>query len=473
MAEAGNTVVLYPAPGIGHVVSMVELGKLILRRSPDKTLSVTILLTTGLLDSASLSAYILRVSQSNPSITFVRFPYTKPTSAPISPVAIQFDFIERNAVHVRTALTSITQPAKIHAFVIDFFCPSALPIARQLNLDTFYFFTSGTAVLGMYLYFPTIHRMGFEKSFRELTTTFLDFPGLPPIRASHVPQPLLDSEDPAYAYTIICCEQMAKASGIVVNTFEGFEPDAEKALADGAYLPDTATPPVYYIGPLIADPNEQKSEERVDEETGRVFSWLDQQKDQSVVFLCFGSRGVFSAAQLREMAAGLENSGVRFLWVVKNPERTMTDFDLEALFPAGFLSRTENRGLVVKSWAPQVDILRHTAVGGFVTHCGWNSVLEAVAAGVPMVAWPLYAEQFVNRAVMVESMEMAIGIEEDENGFVSAGELEKKVKELMGSEKGRALRERSLRMKEMSSAALADSGSSTAALMKLLEVWNG
>ncbi|CAM8961877.1 unnamed protein product [Rhodiola kirilowii] len=468
-AAARDTIVLYSGPGIGHVISTVELGKLILLRST-KLNSITILLTTGFMDSPSLSAYILRISNSNPSIIFLRFPHTPPTTTPMSNLAVVFDFIQRNTVNVRSALSSISNTSKIRAFVIDSFCASALEVANSFNLQTYYFFTSGAAVLGFCLYFPKIHQLGFDRSFRELKTTFLEFPGMPKISASDVPEPLLDLNDPAYAYTIFCCEQLAKASGILVNTFEGFEPDAEKGLVDGAYVPDSITPPVYYIGPLIADPNEQISG-AVDEATRRVFSWLDQRPKQSVVFLCFGSRGVFDEDQLKEIATGLENSGVSFLWVVKNPTKSAVEFDFDPPFPDGFLNRTENRGLVVKSWAPQVDILNHAAIGGFVTHCGWNSVLEAVVAGVPMVAWPMYAEQFVNRAMMVESMEMAIGIEEDENRFVSASEVERKVKELMESEKGRVLRQRSLEMKKMSFEALRDSGKSTAALMKLLDIW--
>ncbi|KAL9665460.1 hypothetical protein QQ045_020880 [Rhodiola kirilowii] len=467
---ASDTIVLYPGPGNGHVISMVELGKLILLRSTKLNNSIIILLTTGMLDSPSLSAYILRISNSNPSIIFLRLPHTPPTTTPMSKVAVIFDFIQRNIVNVRSALSSISNTSKIRAFVMDYFCASTYEVANSFNLQTYYFFTSGAAVLGLYLYFPKIHQLGFDRSFRELKTTFLEFPGMPKISASDVPQPLLDLNDPAYAYSIFCCEQLAKANGILVNTFEGFEPDAEKSLADGAYVPDSITPPIYYIGPLIADPSGQISG-AVDDATRRVFSWLDQQPKQSVVFLCFGSYGVFDADQLKEIATGLENSSVRFLWVVKNPNKSAVDFDFDPLFPDGFLNRTENRGLVVKSWAPQVDILNHAEIGGFVTHCGWNSVLEAVVASVPMVAWPIYAEQFVNRAMMVESMEMAIGIEEDENRFVSASEVERKVKELMESEKGRVLRQRSLEIKKMSFEALSDSGPSTAALMKLLDIW--
>ena len=101
----------------------------------------------------------------------------------------------------------------------------------------------------------------------------------------------------------------------------------------------------------------------------------------------------------------------------------------------------------MKSWAPQVEVLNHDSVGGFVTHCGWNSVLEAVCAGVPMVAWPLYAEQRLNRVLLVEEMKLALSIDESENGFVTGNEVEKRVRELMESE-GKLVRERAKEARE-------------------------
>jgi hypothetical protein len=249
------------------------------------------------------------------------------------------------------------------------------------------------------------------------------------------------------------------------------------------------------------------------------------------VFLCFGSLGLLTKEQLREIAIGLEKSGQRFLWVVRNPPtndlsvaiKAQRDPDLDSLFPDGFLERTKERGLVVKLWAPQVKILNHSSIGGFVTHCGWNSTLEAVCAGVPMVAWPLYAEQrlnrvvlveemklalsmnesedgFVthcgwnstleavcagvpmvawplyaeqrlNRVVLVEEMKLALSMNESEDGFVSAGEVETKVRGLMESEEGELIRERAIAMKNAAKAATDEGGSSYTAFSMLIESW--
>ncbi|VAH63633.1 unnamed protein product [Triticum turgidum subsp. durum] len=116
--------------------------------------------------------------------------------------------------------------------------------------------------------------------------------------------------------------------------------------------------------------------------------------------------GTFSVQQLQEIANGLDKSGERFLWVVRSPRNpdykygdSLPEPDLDALMPEGFLERTKDRGLVIKSWAPQVEVLRHRATGAFMTHCGWNSTLEGITAGLPLLCWPLYAEQKVNKAL--------------------------------------------------------------------------
>ena len=205
--------------------------------------------------------------------------------------------------------------------------------------------------------------------------------------------------------------------------------------------------------------------------------WLDAQPDRSVVFLCFGSMGTLSAEQLKEMAVGLERSGQRFLWSVRNPAgsnnpkkylEVRPEPDLDALLPQGFLERTKGRGLVVKSWAPQADVLRHRATGAFVTHCGWNSVLEAVAAGVPMLCLPLEAEQKMNKVCMTEDMGVAVELEGYMAGFVKAEEVEAKVRLVIEGGDGRQLRARAAARREEAEAALGEGGSSRASFAQFL-----
>jgi hypothetical protein len=466
-----EAIVLYPTPAIGHLISMVELAKLILTHQP--SLTVHILIAPQPYNAGSTAPYISAVSSTTPSITFHNLPNVTlpPTSSP-NHETLTFELLRLNNPNLHQSLLSISKSYTVRALIMDFFCSHAISVAANLSIPGYYFFTSGAGCLAYFLYLPTMHRSS-TKSFKDLNT-LLDIPGIPPIPSSDSPKPVLDRNDDAYKCFLDCSFSFAKSAGIIVNTFESLEPRVIKAISDGLCVPDGPTPPIFCIGPLIASSNER------DEAAPECLRWLDLQPSRSVVFLCFGSLGLFSMEQLKEISVGLERSGLRFLWVVRNPPTqdhslavtAQPEPDLDLLLPEGFLERTKERGLVVKSWAPQVAVLNHESVGGFVTHCGWNSVLEALRAGVPMVAWPLYAEQRLNRVVLVEEIRIALPMKESENGFVNAAEVEKRVRELMESEEGKSIRERIVWMKNEAKAALSDqSGSSRMALANLCQSW--
>ncbi|GJM88272.1 hypothetical protein PR202_ga04312 [Eleusine coracana subsp. coracana] len=140
----------------------------------------------------------------------------------------------------------------------------------------------------------------------------------------------------------------------------------------------------------------------------RCLRWLDGKPAGSVVYACFGTLTHFTAAERGELARGLQISGKNFIWVLSSG----ADDDTEWM-PEGFaelIADGGDRGLVFRGWAPQMLILNHSAVGCFVTHCGWNSVLEAVSAGVPMVTWPRYADQFYNEKLIVELLKVGVSL---------------------------------------------------------------
>nr|QSB46688.1 glycosyltransferase [Rubia yunnanensis] len=461
------TVVLYPSPGFGHLVSMVELGKFILTHHPHH--QITILTVTPPFNTGATAAYISRVSAATAAITFHSLP------AVILPMeldcytaseAITYDLLRLSVPHVRQALASISA---ISAFIIDFFCSDALSVSFELNIPGYFFFTSGANCLATFMYLPTLHE-STAKSFKDMDE-LLDIPGVPPTPARDMIQPTLDRTTPEYKGFLETAKMFSKASGILINTFNSFENRVLETISEGKCIPDGPTPPLFCVGPLIAKSSAG--------DRHQCLEWLDRQPEQSVVFLCFGSLGLFSAEQLKEIAIGLERSEQRFIWVVRSPpakDRSNRylpppEPDLELLLPEGFLEKTKNRGMVVKSWAPQVEVLNHGSVGGFVTHCGWNSVLEAVCAGVPMVAWPLYAEQRLNRVYLVQGLEVALPMEEEGGGFVTAAEVEKRVRELMEGEGGRTMRERMQGKKEEARLAMADGGSSLRELDRLVDSW--
>lgn len=127
-------------------------------------------------------------------------------------------------------------------------------------------------------------------------------------------------------------------------------------------------------------------------------TWLDTCEDHKVVYICYGSQAWLSNDQTAAIASSLENSGINFIWCVR---------DINEI-PLGFEDRVGGRRLVIKGWAPQVKIVSHKGIGVFLTHCGWNSMLEALIAGVPMIAWPMGADQFSDATLLVDELGVAV-----------------------------------------------------------------
>ncbi|TKY68850.1 Hydroquinone glucosyltransferase [Spatholobus suberectus] len=199
----------------------------------------------------------------------------------------------------------------------------------------------------------------------------------------------------------------------------------------------------------------------------------------SVLYVSFGSGGTLSQEQMIELAYGLELSNLKFLWVVRAPNNTANAAYLGAqkhvdpfqFLPCGFLERTKEQGMVVPSWAPQIQILSHSSVGGFLTHCGWNSTLESVLHGVPLITWPLYAEQRMNAVVLSEGLKVGVRPRVNENGFVERVDIVEVIKCLMEGKEGGEMRKRMKELKKAAANALKEDGSSTKTLSQLALKW--
>ncbi|KAM0938403.1 putative UDP-glucuronosyl/UDP-glucosyltransferase [Dioscorea sansibarensis] len=463
-----DTVVLYPASGIGHLAPMTKFAKLLVAQG----FSVVIPILPPMHPSSSTSNtddFITRISSSHPSISFHHLPpFTTNCTSTYLGARLLSHLRAANPL-LRDLLQSISQTSNIRAILVDFFCTDALNVAADLQLPAYVYFTCSAFILAYFLYLPTLHSE-MTCGPGELGETPIHIPGIPPIPASHMPDLLRDRDEGSQALVDVF-SRLPDAKGIIVNSFEFLESTTLKTIREGHCLPNRETPPVYCVGPLI---NESEGGERHE-----CLTWLDKQPKGSVVFLCFGSMGRFTAEQVKEIATGLERSEQRFLWVVRSPPdpenrfATPNQVDLDMLLPVGFMERTELRGMVVKEWAPQVEVLNHEATAVFVTHCGWNSVLEGLRAGVGMIAWPLYAEQKMNKVVLVEEMKLAVEMKGSDKGTVAAEEVENRVRWLMESDGGTELRSRAKEMKDRATAALSDGGSSHAAVLELASQWKG
>ncbi|TMX02558.1 hypothetical protein EJD97_021105 [Solanum chilense] len=187
------------------------------------------------------------------------------------------------------------------------------------------------------------------------------------------------------------------------------------------------------IGPPIQEPMNE------DDGDIELIDWLGKKEEHSTVFVSFGSEYFLTKEDMEEIAYGLEHSNVNFIWVVRFPKGE--EVDLEEALPTGFLERIENRGRVVDGWAPQPRILSHPSTGGFVSHCGWNSVMESIDFGVPIIAMPMHIDQPINARWMVE-IGVAVEIVRDDEGKVHREDVAQVITSVIFEKTGRYLREK-------------------------------
>ncbi|RRT70973.1 hypothetical protein B296_00028084 [Ensete ventricosum] len=297
-----------------------------------------------------------------------------------------------------------------------------------------------------------------------------DVPGLP-----HRIQ-LTWSQLPGYATqpndTVKRMDEGFRASyGMVVNSFQELEADyinLSKKVSEKK---------VWHIGPLSLH-NRYSKENAMRGNAASISSdeylkWLDSRKPRSVLYINFGSLVRCSTEQLHEIALALQASGHPFIWVVRHGG------ELSTWLPEGFEERViaKGKGLLVTGWAPQLLILNHASVGGFVTHCGWNSCLEGVTAGVPMVTWPLCAEQFFNEKLLVDVLNVGAPVGAtsctfiaEDRAVVNADKIQKAVDEVMGSgEEAEQRRKRAETLKESASKAVEEGGSSYEDMSRMID----
>ncbi|CAL4902166.1 unnamed protein product [Urochloa decumbens] len=462
-----KTVVLYPGLAVSHFVPMMQLADALMEEGYAVTVA---LIDPSLKGDIALAAVIDRVAASKPAVTFHKLALVQdpPTVVHDTKFLVRYsDLVNRYNEHLHDFLLSMP-PCSVHALIVDFMSIDVLGGTRMLGIPTYSFIGINASAFAIFSQFPSILADG-QPSLRELGDTPISLHGVPSMTAPHIINNEM-LEDPETRKVLVdMMQKQQEADGILVNTFESLEVRAVGALGDKRCFPKM--PPVYCVGPLVAEAG-------VAQEKHECLSWLDRQPELSVVYLCFGSVGAgnHSQEQLKEIAVGLEKSGHRFLWVVRapphsDPERRVdprADPDLDVILTDGFLERTSGRGLVVKLWAPQVEVLRHRATGAFVTHCGWNSVLEGIAAGVPMLCWPLYGEQTMNKVLMVEEARIGVEMVGWQQGLVKAEEIEAKVRLVMHSEEGELLRARVTAHKEAAAMAWKDGGPSRAAFGQFL-----
>ncbi|GAB4852927.1 hypothetical protein Ancab_017124 [Ancistrocladus abbreviatus] len=464
-------VFFFPLLAHGHMIPTLDIARLFAARGAKITIATTPL-------NAPIFTWAIETSKAEINVEVYKFPAKE---AGLPEGMENFEYV--NTMEMATkffkalemlqeTLEQLLMEFKPSCLVADLFFPWATDVADKFGIPRLVFhgtnFFCFCVAENLKLYEP-------HKNVASDDEVFV-VPNLPDeikLTRPQLPEHLLrDVETDLSKLVDRCIEAERKSFGVIMNSFC----ELESAYVD--YYGKVRGRRVWPIGPVslcnrkIEDKAQRGKKASVDEY--ECLQWLDSKEPNSVIYVCFGSITKFSAAQLHEIAMALEASGQPFIWVVRGSMDQEAD-DQEWL-PKDFEKRVEGKGLIIRGWAPQVLILDHEATGGFVTHCGWNSTLEGIAAGVSMVTWPVFAEQFYNEKFVTQVLKTGIpvGVKQwsgvaVELAIVERDAIEKAVRQIMVGEEAEEIRDRAEKLREMAWRAVEEGGSSYWELSALIQ----
>ncbi|KAI3512156.1 hypothetical protein L1887_19385 [Cichorium endivia] len=460
--------VLFPLMAQGHIIPMVDMARILAQHGG----TVTIITTP--VNAKRFKSVIDRAIEAKLKIQMLelQFPFAE---AGLPEGCETFDLLPSAAhiVNMMKAMTMFEEPAEK---MLEVLCPppsciisdGGFPwttrLAKRLNIPRLVFYGPGCFP------FLCIHIVNNTNILDEIESNseYFALPGLPDRIEVTKPQALGwgkgNTKETKEIYELT--EEAEKAAyGIVVNSFEGLEPKYVEEFEKAKDKKVWCIGPVSLCNKSFQDIAERGSKAVINEHD--CLKWLDSRETRSVVYVCLGSLSHASTAQAIELGLGLELSGIPFIWCIR---QTHEEFETW-LSEERYEERIKDRGFMVRGWAPQILILSHQAIGGFVTHCGWNSILEGICAGIPMVTWPHFAEQFLNERFVIDVIKIGVKvgvevpltfIEKDMLGvMVNREDIKTAVEVLMNEqEEGQARRKRARELGEMAKRAMEEGGSS-------------
>eukprot|EP00262_Sarcandra_glabra_P014530 TRINITY_DN4271_c0_g1_i2.p1 TRINITY_DN4271_c0_g1~~TRINITY_DN4271_c0_g1_i2.p1 ORF type:complete len:457 (-),score=43.83 TRINITY_DN4271_c0_g1_i2:307-1677(-) len=431
-------VLLLPYPSQGHINPMLQFAK----RLASKGLRATLATTHFIAKSFKVESGSVGVESISDGCDDGGF----------AEVASVQDYLERlEDVGSRTLAELIEKLASskhpITCLVYDTFLPWALGVAARQGLTKAAFSTQSCAVGDVY--YHAYHR---QLSIPVEGPT-LSLPKLPPLGIPDLPSFVCDCAIyPAYlALVLNQFSNLEKADWVLFNTFSNLEPEVvnwfESLYPMKAIGP---TVPSMYLDKRVREDNDYGLS-LYNPDSRACIKWLDERANGSVIYVSFGSMVALAGEQMVELTWALKACKHHFLLVVRASE--------EHKLPDKYIEETANKGLVV-TWSPQLEVLAHQALGCFVTHCGWNSTVEALSLGVPMVAMPQWTDQTTNAKYVEDVWKVGVRVKADEKGLVSRGEIEVCIKEVMEGERAEEIKRNACKWKEIARGSVDEGGSS-------------
>nr|A0A2Z5CV93.1 RecName: Full=Myricetin 3-O-rhamnoside 1,2-glucosyltransferase UGT709G2; AltName: Full=UDP-glucosyltransferase 2; Short=CcUGT2 [Crocosmia x crocosmiiflora]AXB26716.1 myricetin-3O-rhamnoside 1,2-glucosyltransferase [Crocosmia x crocosmiiflora] len=441
--EAKHHVVLFPLPGQGHIGSMLKLAQL---------LSTAGFYITFVHTERNYRRFLLTSTSFNvPKFRFRTIPDGFPDNDPRSPlpfIELQESLDTKCKGYYREVLVAVDEEwPPVTCVVADTALPLALEVPEELGIPVMILapHSAGSILTGYSI--PQLIQGGEfpfpeDADMDELLQGVLGLEGIVRRRDMSV-RGFKSIDSPFVRFEVKMNQNLSRGRALILNTTESMDSLALRHIR-------SICPTTYTLGPfhvLLRNIKDQSHSASLSEEDRSCIAWLDTKPNKSVVYVSFGSLAAMSREAFLEFQQGLLDSGYHFLWVIR-PD--MVEGGLEECE----LTASERRYFV--KWAPQEEVLAHPAVGCFLTHSGWNSTLESIYAGVPMICWPFFADQLINSRFVSEVWKIAL----DMKDLCGRSYVERMVKEVMSGEKGKELRKSICEMADMVKKSAEEGGSS-------------
>ena len=469
--------VLLPLMAQGHMIPMVDIARLLAQRG----LIITVVTTPH--NAARFKTTVARAVESGLQIQLIQLQFPC-EEAGLPDGCENFDMLPSMefAFNFFTATEMLHQPVdklfenltpRPSCIISDACLPWTADLARKFHVPRISF--NGMSCFCL-LCMRTSHISKVQESITSESDYFV-LPGLPhQIEVTKAQLPGLPTPNLKEFGERMTAAEMA-SYGVIMNTFEELEPAYNKEFKKAR------NDKVWCVGPVsLCNKNDlekaQRGNIKASMDERQCMKWLDSREPSSVVYACLGSLCNLIPSQLIELGMGLEASKKPFIWVIRGGDKLE---ELEKWIKGeGFEERIKGRGLLIRGWAPQVLILSHPAIGGFLTHCGWNSTIEGICAGIPLVTWPLFADQFLNEKLVVQVLKIGVRIgvevpvklgEEEKIGvLVKKEDVKRAIDRLVEEGVEREERQkRSRELSEMAKGAVQEGGSSDLNMKLLIQ----
>ncbi|EFJ06744.1 hypothetical protein SELMODRAFT_448700 [Selaginella moellendorffii] len=442
MASSKVHVLAVPAAAQGHISPMIHLCKFI-AQDPSFTIS---LVNIDSLHDEFIKHWVAPAGLEDLRLHSIPFSWKLPQGADAHTMGNYADYATAAARELPGGLENLIRKLgeegdPVSCIVSDYGCVWTQDVADVFGIPRIILWSGNAAWTSLEYHIPELLEKDHILSSRgrasadEANSVIIDYVrGVKPLRLADLPGYLLASEGQE-VWKEICIKRspvVKRARWVLVNSFY----DLEAHTFD--FMTSELGPRFIPAGPLfLLDDSRKNVVLRPENED--CLRWMDAQEHGSVLYISFGSIAVLSVEQFEELVGALEASKKPFLWVIRS-ELVVGGLSTESY--NGFYERTKNQGFIV-SWAPQLRVLAHPSMGAFLTHCGWNSVQESIANGIPMLGWPYGGDQITNSKFVVEDWKIGVRFSKTVvQGLIGRAEIEDGIKKVMDSDEGKKMKER-------------------------------